>query len=759
MKKGLIIVESPTKVRTIKRYLGKDFDVRASVGHVKDLPKKRLGVNVEDNFRPEYEIISGKNKIIKELKSAATKVDNIYLAPDPDREGEAIAWHIAEELQAKRGKARQFHRVMFHELTEQAIKKAIKSPEKLDRKKYESQQARRILDRLVGYKISPLLWSKVKRGLSAGRVQSVAVRIICDREKEIQAFVAEEYWTVAVQLEGPNPPPFLAKVIALKGKKLSIPDGEKAQEIVRDLKTADFRVKKVETKERKRYPSPPFITSTMQQEAARKMRFSAKKTMMLAQRLYEGVDLGDEGPVGLITYMRTDSTRVAKEAVKEARTLINGRFGKDFVPQRAPVYKRGKMAQDAHEAIRPTSVARTPEDVASYLDKDALALYNLIWKRFVASQMSPAILDQTRVDIEAGLYLLRVVGTVVRFPGFTILYSETKDESQEKGRNNSDKDKTDLPALAKDDPLKFLGIEPKQHFTQPPPRYSEASLIKTLEEKGIGRPSTYATILSTIQGKEYVSLEKRYFYPSALGFVVTDLLVAHFPEILDSKFTAAMEKNLDGVEDGSNSWIKVLEKFYGPFSKSLNLAQEEMKSIKTKGVSTDIKCDKCGASMVIKYGRSGEFLACSGYPECKNTKDFKRDEKGQIQIQDKEIRTDKICDRCGRLMVIKKGRFGEFLACSGYPECRNTKSISTGIPCPEPSCDGELFQRRSRSGKTFFGCSRYPKCKYATWDRPVAKECPLCGSPILVEKITQSDGKILKCPVKGCKYKIDQEGD
>ena len=759
MKKGLVIVESPTKVRTLKRYLGKDFDIKASVGHVKDLPKKRLGVNVEDNFKPEYEIIRGKSKIIKELKSAASKVDNIYLAPDPDREGEAIAWHIAEELQAKRGKARQFYRVMFHELTEQAIRKAIKSPEKLDRNKYESQQARRILDRLVGYKISPLLWSKVKRGLSAGRVQSVAVRIICEREREIQAFVAEEYWTVTAQLEGPNPPPFSAKVIALKGKKLPIPDGEKAQEVVRDLKSADFRVKKVETKERKKYPSPPFITSTMQQEAARKHRFPAKKTMMLAQRLYEGVVLGDEGPVGLITYMRTDSTRVAKEAVKEARTLINGRFGKDFVPQRAPVYKRGKMAQDAHEAIRPTSVARTPEDVAPYLDKAALALYKLIWKRFIASQMSPAILDQTRVDIEAGLYLLRVVGTVVRFPGFTILYSETKDESQEKGRNNSDKDKTDLPALAKDDPLKLLGIEPKQHFTQPPPRYSEASLIKTLEEKGIGRPSTYANILSTIQGKEYVRLEKRYFCPSALGFVVTDLLVAHFPEILDLKFTAAMEKNLDGVEDGSNSWIKVLEKFYGPFSKSLNLAQEEMKSIKIKGVSTDIKCDKCGASMVIKYGRSGEFLACSGYPECKNTKDFKRDEKGQIQIQDREIRTDKICDRCGRPMVIKKGRFGEFLACSGYPECRNTKSISTGIPCPEPSCDGELFQRRSRSGKTFFGCSRYPKCKYATWDRPVAKECPLCGSPILMERITQSDGRILKCPVKGCKYKIDQEGD
>jgi len=759
MKKGLVIVESPTKVRTLKRYLGKDFDIKASVGHVKDLPKKRLGVNVEDNFTPEYEVIRGKGKIIKELKSAASKVDRIYLAPDPDREGEAIAWHIAEELEPKRGKVKQLHRVMFHELTEQAIRKAIESPGKLDRKKYESQQARRILDRLVGYKISPLLWSKVKRGLSAGRVQSVAVRIICDREREIQAFVPEEYWTVCAQLEGPNPPPFLAKVIALKGKKLSIPDGEKANEIARDLESSDFRVKEVDTKERKKYPSPPFITSTMQQEAARNLRFSAKKTMMLAQKLYEGVDLGDEGPVGLITYMRTDSTRVAREAVNDARDLINEKFGRDFVPQRAPVYKRGKITQDAHEAIRPTSVARTPENVAPYLDKAALALYKLIWKRFIASQMSPAILDQTRVDIEAGMYLLRVVGTVVRFPGFTILYSETKEESQEKGLNNSYRDRPDLPALTKHDSLKLLGIESKQHFTQAPPRYSEASLIKTLEEKGIGRPSTYANIISTIQGKEYVNLEKRFFYPSALGFIVTDLLVAHFPEILDSKFTAAMEKDLDGVEEGSISWIQVLKKFNGPFSKSLHLAQEEMESIKTNGVSTDIKCDKCGAPMVIKYGRSGEFLACSGYPECKNTKDFKRDEKGNIHIEDREIQTEKICERCGRPMVIKRGRFGEFLACSGYPECRNTQPISTGISCPEPGCDGELFQRRSRSGKTFFGCSRYPQCKYATWDRPVAKECPLCGSQILVEKVTKSNAKIFKCPVKGCTYKIDQEGE
>jgi DNA topoisomerase-1 len=443
--------------------------------------------------------------------------------------------------------------------------------------------------------------------------------------------------------------------------------------------------------------------------------------MTLAQKLYEGVDLGLEGPVGLITYMRTDSTRVADEAAKEARTFINGKFGKDFVPKSPPVYKRGKMAQDAHEAIRPTSLVRTPEVVAPHLDKASLSLYELIWKRFIASQMSFAIMDQTRVDIEAGPYLLRANGTVVRFPGFTILYSETREESEENRQNNLGKTKTELPFLTKDDPLKLIEIEPKQHFTQPPPRYTEASLIKTLEEKGIGRPSTYAAILSTIQSKKYVRLEKRNFFPSELGFLVTDLLVAHFPEILDLKFTADMEKKLDEVEDGLDSWIEILKKFYNPFSRSLTVAQERMKSLKTKGISTDIKCDKCGAYMVIKYGKNGEFLACSGYPKCKNTKDFKRDEKGQIQIQDREILTEKTCDLCGRPMVIKKGRFGEFLACSGFPECRNAKPISTGIPCPAPGCDGELIKRSTRSGKIFYGCSRYPKCKYATWDEPEQK--------------------------------------
>ncbi|HID96652.1 MAG TPA: type I DNA topoisomerase, partial [Thermodesulfobacteriaceae bacterium] len=474
MKKALIIVESPTKVRTLKRFLGKDYEIKASVGHVKDLPKKRLGVDVEHDFTPEYEIIRGKGKIIKELKTAASKVEQVFLAPDPDREGEAIAWHIAGEISKRRKKNIRLHRVMFHELTRQAILDAINSPGELDRNRYESQQARRILDRLVGYEISPLLWEKVRRGLSAGRVQSVAVRIICDREREIQAFVPEEYWSITADLASPNPPAFKAKVTAFKGKKLKIPNKDKANKIVSDLKTAEFIVKKVETRERRKKPPTPFITSTLQQEAARRHRFPARKTMMLAQKLYEGVELGTQGPLGLITYMRTDSTRIAKEAAIEARRLVKGRFGSEYVPPRIPVYKRGKMTQDAHEAIRPTSAMRTPEEVAPYLDKPSLALYDLIWKRFVASQMQPALFDQTRVDISAGEYMLTVTGTVLRFPGFTALYSEKKE------KQDTHNDQVELPEMTVGTLLKLKNIEPRQHFTQPPPRFTEASLIKTL---------------------------------------------------------------------------------------------------------------------------------------------------------------------------------------------------------------------------------------------------------------------------------------
>ena len=750
MKKGLVIVESPTKVRTLKKYLGKDYDVKASVGHIKDLPRKRLGVDKEHDFQPEYEVIKGKGKIIKELKSAANKVEDVYLAPDPDREGEAIAWHIAQELKPARNRKRRFHRVLFHELTAPAIREAIKKPGELDHHRFESQQARRILDRLVGYEISPLLWDKVRRGLSAGRVQSVAVRLICDREREIQAFVPEEYWSINATLEGDVPPPFKAAVAAFRGKKLKISDGDQANGIVKALESSEFRVKDVKKRQKKRNPYPPFITSTMQQDAARRLGFSAKKTMMLAQKLYEGVEVGSEGPVGLITYMRTDSTRVADEAVKEAREFIQQKYGKEYVPERAPRYKKGKAAQDAHEAIRPTSVARHPDEMEAYLERDAARLYRLIWSRFVASQMAPAIFDQTTIIIEAGEYQLRATGSIMRFKGFTELYEDVRPKKSGKEGEESGV----LPDIKAGDVLKLLKLEPKQHFTQPPPRYSEASLIKALEENGIGRPSTYATILSTIQDKEYVKLENKRFYPTELGFLVTDLLTHHFPEILDARFTAALEKELDGIEEGAVSWVDVLKRFYELFSQRLATAKKEMKSVKASGVPSGIKCEKCGEEMVIKYGRAGEFLACSAYPECKNTKDFTRDESGNVKVvEKKDQETGFVCKKCGSPMVLKKGRFGEFLACSAYPDCRNTMPVPTGVKCPEEGCDGDIVKKSSRRGKTFYGCSKYPECKYASWERPVAEKCPACDSPILVVTSEQEGVQSLKCPNKNCGYR------
>ncbi len=759
MKKGLVIVESPTKVRTLKKYLGKDYDVKASVGHIKDLPRKRLGVDKEHDFKPEYEVIRGKGKIIKELKSAANKVEDVFLAPDPDREGEAIAWHIAQELKPPKNRKRRFHRVLFHELTAPAIREAINKPGELDHNRFESQQARRILDRLVGYEISPLLWEKVRRGLSAGRVQSVAVRLICDREREIQAFVPEEYWSITADLEGDVPPPFQAAVATFKGKKIRIPDGDKAASIVKELERSEFQVKDVKKRQKKRNPYPPFITSTMQQDAARRLGFSAKKTMMLAQRLYEGVELGSEGPVGLITYMRTDSTRVAKEAAVEARSFIEKRFGKEYLPPSIPVYKKGKSAQDAHEAIRPTSVMRHPDDMESFLDRDAARLYRLIWTRFVASQMAPAILDQTTIVVQAGDYQLRATGTIVRFKGFTELYQDVRPKKEGK-ESGAESESGVLPDLKAGDRLKLLKLQPKQHFTQPPPRFSEASLIKALEEKGIGRPSTYATILSTIQDKEYVKLDKKRFYPTELGFLVTDLLTSHFPEILDAHFTAALEKELDGIEEGAVSWIEVLRRFYDLFSQRLATARKEMKSVKATGVPSGLKCEKCGREMVIKYGRAGEFLACSGYPECRNTKDFTRDESGEIKVVDRQnVETGFTCEKCGSPMVLKKGRYGEFLACSAYPECRNTMPVPTGVKCPEEGCDGDIIKKSSRRGKTFYGCNRYPACKYASWDRPVQMECPACGSPVLVVAKEEGDTKYLKCPNKKCGYRTTVKGD
>jgi DNA topoisomerase-1 len=754
MKKGLVIVESPTKVKTIKKYLGKEYDVRASVGHVKDLPRKRLGVDKARDFKPEYEVIRGKGKIIKELKAAAAKVDDIYLAPDPDREGEAIAWHVADEIRHTRsGKNKRFHRVLFHELTRQGIRDAINAPVELDRAKFDSQQARRILDRLVGYELSPLLWKKVKSGLSAGRVQSVAVRIICDREREIQAFRPEEYWSVTARLKGGTPPEFETKAYSFDGRKVELKKASDADLVVQEIKTAELRVAGVRKKERRKNPFPPFITSTMQQDAARRFGFSAKKTMTLAQRLYEGVELGSEGPVGLITYMRTDSTRVADEAVADARSFITREFGDKYVPSRPRHFKKGKMAQDAHEAIRPTSVMRTPESVANSLGRDEARLYSLIWKRFVASQMSAAVYDQTRIDVSAGRCVLRATGQVMKFPGFTKVYGESEPAKSVDGKKKSD---LLLPGLSEGDRLDLLDVRSKQHFTKPPPRYSEASLIKTLEEKGIGRPSTYASIISTIQSKDYVVMEQKRFRPTELGFIVTDLLTGHFAEIMDYRFTASLEKELDDIEEGTVSWTDTLHKFYRAFAKSLAKAAEEMKSVKSEGVPSGIKCDKCGAEMVIKIGRAGEFLACSGYPACKNTKDFKKDENGKVVIVESERDAGENCEKCGRPMVIKKGRYGEFMACSGYPECRNTKSIPTGVRCPRDGCKGWIVQKSSRKGKVFYGCDKYPACDFAIWDKPVNEPCPSCGGSFLTERVGQA-GVTVKCPDKTCGYVKLQE--
>lgn len=750
MKKGLVIVESPTKVRTIKKYLGKGYDIKASVGHVKDLPKKRLGVDKNNDFAPEYEVIRGKGKVIKELKRAASKVDDIYLAPDPDREGEAIAWHIADEIRSARsGKNKKFHRVLFRELTRQGILEAINAPEELNKARFDSQQARRILDRLVGYELSPLLWKKVKSGLSAGRVQSVAVRIICDREREIQAFKPEEYWSVTALLKGNSPPDFEAKAFSFDNKKVELKNARDADRIVQEIRRSELKVSEVKKKQRRRNPFPPFITSTMQQDAARRLGFSAKKTMTMAQRLYEGVELGSEGPVGLITYMRTDSTRVANEAASEARAFIEKEYGKEFRPSTPPSFRKGKMAQDAHEAIRPTSVMRTPESVAGNLGRDEARLYTLIWQRFVASQMSAAVYDQTRVDIKAGRCGLRATGQVLTFPGFTKVYG---DLDVRKTGGDGKKANVLLPMLSEGEILELLNMEPRQHFTKPPPRYSEASLIKTLEEKGIGRPSTYASILSTIQSKDYVILEQKRFRPSELGFIVTDLLTAHFPEIMDYQFTASLEKELDDIEEGSVSWTDTLHKFYNAFETSLEKAAKEMKSVKSEGVPSGIICEKCGAEMVIKLGRAGEFLACSGYPGCKNTKDFKKDENGKLIIVETERDAGENCEKCGRPMRIKRGRYGEFMACSGYPECKNTKSIPTGVKCPREGCDGWIVQKSSRKGKVFYGCDKYPACDFAMWDKPVNEACPSCGNKFLVERTGRSGEGRLICHDKKCGY-------
>ncbi len=733
MKKGLIIVESPTKVRTIKKLVGKDFEVEASVGHIKDLPKSRLGVKIENGFEPEYVTIRGKREVIKRLKAAAKKAQKIYLGPDPDREGEAIAWHIAEEL---KDLGKPIKRLLLYEITERGIKEALSHPTELDEKKFESQKARRILDRLVGYNLSPLLWEKVKRGLSAGRVQSVALRLICEREREREAFVPEEYWTIEVLLQSEQGP-LLAKLKRFQGKPLKPRKEEEARAIVEDLKRLTFVVDRIEKKKVRRHPAPPFITSTLQQEAWRRLRFSAKKTMLLAQRLYEGIELGEEGAVGLITYMRTDSVRVAQEAQKEARKFITQAFGKDFLPPKPPTYKSRKGAQEAHEAIRPTSLARTPESLKPYLSKDELLLYELIFRRFVASQMKEALFERTEIHIKAGDYELLASGLALLHPGFLVLY-RTEEEEQE----------ASIPPLKEKSTLTLEKVDPKQHFTQPPPRYTEATLIRTLEEKGIGRPSTYAQIVSTIKERGYVETEKGYLTPTELGLLVNDLLINHFPNIIETGFTARMEEALDEIEEGKKDRIELLRKFYQTFEKVLNKAEKEMASLKA-GVPAGVKCPACGEEMIIRVGRAGAFLACSRYPDCKETRDYVR-EKGEIKIVEKNKQTDEICEKCGRPMVIKRSRFGEFLACSGYPECRNTKPISTGIPCPHEGCKGTLIKRRARTGKIYYRCSEAPECDFILWQEPLKEECPECKAPFMVKK-RQRREEFKVCPKCGHK--------
>jgi len=755
VSKPLVVVESPTKVRTIKKYLGNDYNVAATVGHIKDLPDKEMGIDVENGFKPKYKNIPGKQKVIKTLKQAAGDTNEVYLAPDPDREGEAIAWHTAEVLKKK---GRIFQRVLFHELTKDSIRKSMAVPEALDRAKYEAQQARRILDRLVGYQVSPLLWRKVKGGLSAGRVQSVAVRIICERERAIQAFVSEEYWSITAQLESDAPPPFTSKLVKKDRQKIKIPHEKAAEKILEQLKGEKFIVEKIQKKITKKNPLPPFITSKLQQEAIRKLRFSARKTMMIAQQLYEGIDLGPGEPVGLITYMRTDSTRIAAEATAEAQKLILQRFGKDYALEKPRFFKNKKKVQDAHEAIRPTSVFNTPEKVKPYLSPDQLALYRLIWQRFVASQMAQALINQISVSIKAGAYLFAAGGSSVKFPGFMALYMSVDDEIA----NESEQKKPKLPELSQGTILKLNKLEPKQHFTMPPPRFSEASLVKELEENGIGRPSTYASILSTIRGKGYVDLAKGYFRPSELGLIVNDLLVQNFPDIFDVEFTAKMEENLDKVESEKINSLQVLNRFYKPFSKDLVSASEGMLSVKGVGMPTDLNCPQCNNPLRIKVGKNGHFIACSGYPECTYSNDYSRDEKGNIQPVEysKEEVTDKVCEKCGKSMVIKRGRYGSFLACSGYPECKNTQSLNSngsgkkiGIPCPQKDCTGDIVERTSKRGKIFYGCNRFPECTFATWDKPLNRKCPVCDAEFLVEKTTKKQGVFVTCLTDGCGFK------
>ncbi len=807
MAKGLVIVESPAKAKTIQKYLGSGYEVEASLGHIKDLPKKSLGVDLDNDFSTEYVVIPGKEKVVARLKKLAKTADAIYLAPDPDREGEAIAAHLAEELggdsvdgKTKRKKGGvEIHRVTFNEITKRAVQEAFLHPRQIDTNLVDAQQTRRVLDRLVGYQISPLLWDKVRRGISAGRVQTVALRLIVERERDIKAFVKEEYWTIDANLQGAKPPAFDARFIGIGEEKTAVANADDAEKIRSAVENADWNVRSVDKRERRRSPAAPFTTSKFQQDASRKLRFSVKRAMMIAQRLYEGIDLGgEEGTVGLITYMRTDSPQVSNDALAEVREYIGKDFGKEFLPESPNTYKSKKAAQEAHEAIRPTSVARHPDAMKQFLQEDEYKVYKLIWQRFVASQMNPAVFDQTTVEIDAKpktgdiSYRFRVTGSVLKFEGFLKVYEESKDNKDEEDEELKHK----LPVLVEGQKLTLKGLNPEQHFTEPPPRYNEASLVKELEERGIGRPSTYAAIIGTIQERQYVQKIGGKFIPTEIGFVVTDLLVANFKDIFDPQYTARLEEELDEIEEGKETWTDALKDFYKKFSKELHYAEKHMENIKRMEKPTDEKCERCGSPLVIKWGkhgsfyacssydkndpesctftkenpidlpdldsadvqettqeeycencgrpmvlkrgRFGQFMACTGYPDCKTTR--RLDQAKKVP----DIPLDEKCPQCGRNLLLRHGRFGEFISCSGYPECKWVKQNYIGMKCPECK-DGELAEKKARRGNFFYGCSNYPKCKFTLAYKPVQEPCPSCGSPYLLEKTLKS-GTFLVCP-------------
>ena len=849
MARSLVIVESPAKAKTINKYLGRDYSVKASLGHVKDLPKKELGILLpeslkktkrrrnkkvdakrngngnhkadsktlekivkvtdENIFEPTYEIIPGKFKVVSELRKAAQSADAVYLAGDPDREGEAICAHLAEVLGRTKADRKKIFRVMFNEITPKAIKAAFEHPGQIDMHLVDAQQARRVLDRLVGYKISPLLWNKVRRGLSAGRVQTVALRLIVEREQEIRAFVPVEYWSIHALLDAGEPPFFEAKLAKFKGEDIAIHNQAEAEQVVAAVESVKWEVASVTLREKRRNAPPPFTTSKLQQAAYNRLRYTAKRTMMMAQKLYEGIELGDEGSVALIPYMRTDSVRVSPDALEQARELIASRYGANYLPEKPNFYKSKKDAQEGHEAIRPTDASRTPEDVRKYLPEDMFKLYQLIWQRFVASQMLPAIFDQTSIDIAAGDYTFRATGSILKFNGYLAIYDVSADKDDSAGREDEEKEKDDeaeaegrtLPRVTEGQSLRLERVRPDQHFTEPPPRYTEATLVKELEEKGIGRPSTYASIISTIVEREYVSKDQGRFTPTMLGEKVSVLLVKSFEDIFDVGFTARLEDELDEIEEGKLPWRHSVKEFWDRFEKDLDKAEGEMESYKagiptgqkcekcgegdllerisrhgfflgcsrypdcdyTKDLSPVISddaasenatqyCDNCGKEMIIKRGRFGTFLACTGYPDCKTTRRIVQGTRKALQPDEL---LDEKCPKCDSQLVKKHGRFGEFIGCTAYPKCKYIRSKTLGIKCPK--CEtGEFVERMAKKGRrrVFYGCSRYPDCDFTTPHKPVLEPCPKCGSPFTVEKRGKL-GAVRACLKEGCDWEIE----